>query len=98
MYLDLVKIFLPTALAFFLGLALTPIATHFFFKYKMWKRYPRNASVATSDFPKIHNEVGELNTPRIGGVIIWVSALLITSIFYLASIFFPTIDTEKMNF
>ncbi|MFA5791613.1 MAG: hypothetical protein WC884_01080 [Candidatus Paceibacterota bacterium] len=98
MYIDLVKIFLPTTVAFFLGIFLTPIATHFFYKYKMWKKYSRSSDIDTSDFTKIHNEEEELKTPRVGGIIIWFSILLTTLIFYLSSILFPSFDTEKMNF
>lgn len=98
MLVNLVKIFVPTALAFFLGLALTPIATHFFYKYKMWKKYSRNGYTSVPDFQKIHNEHEELNTPRIGGIIIWLPALLITSIFYLVAILYPSDSSLKMNF
>jgi phospho-N-acetylmuramoyl-pentapeptide-transferase len=98
MLLNLVKISIPTALAFFLGLFFTPIAAHFFYKYKMWKKYSRNTDATTSDFHKIHNEQEELKTPRVGGIIIWFSALLTTLIFYLASILFPSAGTVKMNF
>ncbi len=98
MLLNLVKISIPTAFAFFLGLFLTPIATHFFFKYKMWKKYSRNSYATSPDFKKIHNEHDELHTPRVGGIIIWVSVLLTTIIFYLTSILFPTASTVKMNF
>src|SRR3989344_3154149 len=98
MYLDLVKIFVPTALAFFLGLFFTPGATHFFYKFKMWKKYSRSTEVTAPDFQKIHNEQDELRTPRVGGIIIWVSALLTTLFFYLISIFSPTPVTEKLNF
>jgi phospho-N-acetylmuramoyl-pentapeptide-transferase len=98
MLIDLVKISIPTAFAFFLGLFLTPFATHFFYKYKMWRRYSRNENTTTDDFHKIHNEEDELKTPRVGGIIIWVSVLLTTIIFYFASIFFPSDTTEKMNF
>ncbi len=98
MYLNLIKIFLPTAVAFFLGLLFTPIATHFFYKYKMWKKYSRNAGTAASDFTKIHNETDELKTPRVGGIIIWVSVLATVLIFYLTSIYLPSISNSKMNF
>lgn len=98
MYLNLVKIFLPTALAFFLGLSLTPVATHFFYKYKMWRKHSRSASVSNGDFHKFHNSTAELNTPRVGGIIIWVSVMVSTFIFFLISIFFPSEITEKMNF
>ncbi len=98
MFLDLLKIFVPTALAFFFGLFLTPVATHFFFKYKMWKKYSRNGHATTPDFQKIHNEREELHTPRVGGMIVWVSVLLVTGIFYLASVLAPSVTNEKMNF
>ena len=97
MFINLVKIFVPTALAFFLGLAITPVATYFFYKYKMWKRYARNKNVTASDFQKIHNEKDELKTPRVGGIIIWVSVLLTSLLFYIASILFPGVVIQKMN-
>jgi len=98
MYLNLVKIFLPTAVAFFLGILMTPVATHFFYKYKMWKKYSRNSGVTATDFSKIHNEQDELKTPRVGGIIIWMSVLSTTLFFYLISTLFPSIENEKMNF
>jgi phospho-N-acetylmuramoyl-pentapeptide-transferase len=97
MLLNLVKISIPTAFAFFLALFLTPIATHFFYKYKMWKKYSRNGD-KIDDFKKIHNEQDELKTPRTGGIIIWVSVLLTALFFYFLSIMFPSINTEKINF
>src|SRR3989344_8366927 len=96
--ITLVKVFFPTAVAFFFGLFFTPLATHYFFKYKMWKKYSRNGAVEVADFPKIHNEHEELNTPRIGGEIIWVSVLFTTLLFYLISILFPAPLAEKLNF
>ena len=98
MLLNLVKIFAPTTVAFFLGVFITPLATHFFFKHKMWKKYSRNGEISSPDFHKIHNEQEELNTPRVGGIIIWFSALMSTLLFYLAAVIFPGVVTEKMNF
>jgi len=97
MYLDLVKIFVPTTLAFFLGLFLTPFATHFFYKYKMWKKFSRSIELIP-DFKKIHNEEAELRTPRVGGIIIWLSVLLTTLIFYAIAHLFPTETTIKLDF
>jgi len=90
---------LPTTVAFFLGLSFTPIATHFFYKYKMWKKYSRSAITTTSsDFSKIHNEKAELKTPRIGGIIIWISVLATVIIFYFISILFPSTGSSEINF
>ncbi len=83
--------------AFLIGLFVTPFATHFFYKYKMWKKYSRNEATF-SEFQKIHNHEEELRTPRVGGIIIWVSILLSTLIFCLISVLFPSPITEKINF
>lgn len=97
MLINLLKIIIPTALAFFVGLLITPLATHFFYKYKMWKRYSRNENVST-EFQKIHNEQDELKTPRVGGIIIWVSVVLIAFIYYLVSVLFPSPLFTKLDF
>ena len=98
MFLDLIKIFAPTTLAFFVGLAITPLATHFFYKYKMWRKYSRSNHIDSSEFSSVHNEQAELNTPRVGGIIIWVSVSIVIGLFYFAYVFFPGELTEKMNF
>ncbi len=98
MLINLLKIIIPTALAFFIGLLITPVATHFFFKYKMWKRYSRNIDTTASDFHKIHNEQDELKTPRVGGIIIWGSVVLVVFIYYIASLLFPYPIFFKMDF
>ena len=97
MLLDFVKIFLPMIVALLIGLFITPFATHFFYKHKMWRKYSRSIA-SVPDFQKIHNEDDELKTPRVGGIIIWVSILFSTLIFYLISIIFPSVLAEKINF
>lgn len=101
MILNTLKIFVPAAFAFFVGLFITPIVAHFFYKHKMWKKSSRSGSEnidgTSSAFQKIHNEKGELSTPRAGGVIIWLSVSLTVFIFFLIFKFFPSAATEKMN-
>ncbi len=98
MLLNLVKIFLPATISFIFGILITPIASHYFYKLKMWKKHPRIESATSDNFKKIYNGEGELNTPRVGGIIIWVSALATTLIFYLVSIISPSDTTLKLNF
>lgn len=97
MILNLIKIFLPMITAFVIGFFITPLATHFFYKYKMWKKHSRN-NATIADFQKIHNESEELKTPRVGGIIIWVSILISTLLFYSLSFLFPSVIAEKINF
>ena len=98
MIINVIKVLFPSALAFFIGLLITPILTKYFYKYKMWKKSSRSMSQTSADFVKIHNEKGELNTPRVGGIIIWLSVFLTIFVIYLVSVFFPSQLTGKMSF
>ncbi len=64
----------------------------------MWKKNARTDAVASENFAKVHNTKGELSTPRVGGIIIWVSVLLTVLVIYLISVLFPTDITAKLNF
>ncbi|OHA46522.1 MAG: hypothetical protein A2541_00255 [Candidatus Taylorbacteria bacterium RIFOXYD2_FULL_36_9] len=97
--MDIVKIFLPTTVAFIIGIAITPIISGFLYKHKMWKKksvvVAMDGGVATIT-QKLHNDE-EKKTPRMGGIIIWVSALITIFLFYLGSVIGgPVLD--KLNF
>lgn len=96
--LTLLKIFIPAALTFAVGIFITPILMHYFVKYQMWKKVSRRSDDKSVAFKEIHNEVGELSTPRVGGVVIWLSVFLVIILFALVSWVFPTPLTEKLNF
>ena len=66
----------------------------------MWKKSPRtlNQDGTSEEFVKVHNTSAELSTPRIGGVIIWMSVLLTVAVIFLLAAFFPTDLTLKLNF
>ena len=98
--IDVLKVIIPSILCFFIGILITPFFTHFFYKYKMWKKNPRtnNPDITSSTFVNIHNTSAELSTPRIGGMIIWVSVLLTILIIFLLYIIFPSNLSEKLNF
>lgn len=64
----------------------------------MWKKNSRNNKTVSDEFKNIHNEKTELSTPRIGGVIIWVSVFLTVCTIWLLSKLVPGDLTEKLNF
>ena len=88
MILNVVKIFVPWLVSFFAGLAFSPLLTHFLYKYKMWKKKSgKGTSIGgggTPIFDKLHKE-RDTNTPRMGGVVIWVSVLFTIFIFWVIS-------------
>ncbi len=99
--INAIKIFLPSVLSFITGILLTPIATHFFYKYKMWRRVSRKENIPEenrSNFDKIHDEKSELSTPRTGGVIIWMSVILTLFILLILDTIFKSEITGKIYF
>lgn len=101
MILNVVKIFVPWLVAFFAGLAFSPILTHFLYKHKMWKKKAGNAvglgGGGTPIFNELHKEK-DTGTPRMGGVVIWVSVLTTIFVFWLIAWLFPTEFSQKMDF
>ncbi len=100
MMLNVVKIFLPTALTFAIGILLTPRLTHYMYKYKLWKKKKRveNEGITNQDFSKVSNAVAETSTPRVGGVIIWLSVTLSILIMWIISKVFPSDVSSKLDF
>ncbi|MCR4306807.1 MAG: hypothetical protein NUV42_02450 [Candidatus Yonathbacteria bacterium] len=100
MIIDVVKVLAPSALAFFIGIAITPMLTHYLYKHKMWKKKARNEGLGggtTPIFNKLHKEK-EVGTPRMGGIIIWMSVLLTILAIWIISQIYPTEVTEKLDF
>lgn len=100
MMINVLKVVLPSILTFFLGILITPFFTNFFYKYRMWKKNARTEAgdITSADFTRIHNVASELSTPRVGGMIIWVSVLLTVVLIYLLHLIIPTNLTAKLNF
>lgn len=102
--LSLIKLFLPAVMTFVLGIAITPFFTNFFYKHKMWKKTARivdgekACDEMSPEFKRISNAHMELNTPRVGGMIIWASICLSALILFLVPTFFPTALSQKLNF
>jgi len=95
------KIFSPAVVAFTIGILLTPIATHYFYKYKMWRRTNRTDNLPkdiSERFEKVNDKKAETSTPRVGGMIIWMSVILTVAVFMIINFFFGTELTEKLSF
>lgn len=100
MIVSIVKIFIALAISFTVGIAITPLVTDFLYKHKMWKKKARNEALGGGETPlfnKLHKEK-EVGTPRMGGIIIWVSVLLTIFIIWLLAEINPTPATIRLNF
>ncbi len=80
---DVIRVLFPAGLAFVLGIAMTPILTHYLYSLKAWKKKAGKTAydgTHASEFNRLH-ETREVNTPRFGGIIIWGSVALTAAIF-----------------
>lgn len=90
----------PAIVSFAAGIAITPILTHFLYKYKVWqKRGGKLALDGTEavEFSKIHADA-DVKTPRMGGVVIWASVLITIFGIALLAQWWPTAATIKLDF
>src|SRR3989344_4600961 len=101
MLLDLIKVFIPAVLSFAIGIGITPLVSHYLYTHKMWKKKAGKVGLdggGTPIFDKLH-ETKEVGTPRLGGVIIWISATAtILILFVLAKLFDTSIIFSKLDF
>ena len=79
----LVKLFLLASLAFLLAMIWNPVLTDFLYKYKMGKRIRKTSydNKKAPIFYSLHKE--KENTPTMGGLLIWITAGIVTLIFNL---------------
>ena len=78
------NILVPALMAFIIGIAITPIITHFLYKHKVWKKTGGKIAMNGTE-AKVFNELkgkDEHKTPRMGGIVIWGSVLLTLLITY----------------
>ena len=103
--LSLVKLFLPAVMTFVIGILITPIFSNIFYRFQMWKKVARKVDdglgaddAMSPDFKKLNNGDAELHTPRVGGMIIWVSICISAILLFLIPTFFPSEISQKLNF
>ena len=86
-----VRVLVPAGMSFVVGIACTPLLTHYLYKYKAWKKaagkLAMDGSVAEvfNDLHKAH----EVRAPRFGGVVVWGSVAIVTALLSIAAHFIP---------
>jgi len=81
---QLTRLFSLTTASFLAAMALTPILTHFLYKYRMAKKMRTRAWDGTSAevYLKMHKK--KEGTPTMGGLMVWVTAAILTLLFNLS--------------
>lgn len=90
----IIKIFILTAVSFLFAMALTPLLTHFLYKYKLGKHIRDTGD--TPIYSELHRS--KAGTPTMGGIIVWLTTLVIALFFYYFSRLFPNSSLAEINF
>lgn len=84
---DVIKMFSVGATSFLVALLLTPFLTKYLYRYRLWRKTVRTSAIDGGTLPvftKFHSE-NETRVPRFGGLLIWVTILIISTAFLLLS-------------
>jgi len=96
----LINVLVPASVAFTIGIAITPLVTYFLFKFKVWKKTGGKKAMGgheATEFNRLKGE-GETKTPRMGGIVIWASALLTLGILYTLARLMPDSIFSNLDF
>lgn len=97
--LDVIKLLLPATLGFFVGILITPLITHYMFKYRWWKKKSVDQSVDGRAAPltkKLHNDE-QRKVPRMGGLVVWLSVFIVTAALWLVSVIIEGETAQALN-
>jgi len=100
MIIDVVKVFVPAIISFGIGIVTTPLLTHYLYKYKTWKKHSGKLDFEGNEaivFNTLHKEK-EVNTPRMGGIVIWSSVCITVLLLWILEHIFPYSLFSKLDF
>lgn len=86
--------------SFLVAILLAPVLIHFLYKYKAWKKKPKEKSIGGYDTPifqKFHAKK-EVSTPRMGGILIWGTVLIVSTLSFILARVLPYPLSEQVDF
>lgn len=93
-FFPIIKIFLLATAGFLLAFSITPLLTHYLYKYKMGKTI-RSAAEAPV-VSRLHKD--KSGTPTMGGILVWVTTLFLAVVLFYVHKFFPGSSLGRLNF
>lgn len=97
---DLIRVIVPAFVSFAVGIAITPILTHYLYAYRAWKKAPGKRALdgtAAAEFNRLH-ETNEVRAPRMGGIVVWGSAVLTIIGIAILALFLPSVKSIDLDF
>ncbi len=101
---NIIKVFIPATASFVIGILFAPILTHYLFKYKAWKKSTGKTALDGTpavEFEKLRTTVHadtETKTPRMGGILIWMSIAIVTLGLWGGAELFSFQSIDKLDF
>ncbi len=99
--LDVLKVFGLAGFSFFVAFFLTPLLTYYLYRYKLWPKKNDREALSGGHATVISSLVKERSnqeTPRMGGIIIWGTTLVVTLLFWVLGKIIPDPLFVKLNF
>lgn len=92
--IDVTRVVGMGTLTFMVAFGLTPVLTHFLYKYRFGKSIRDTGT--TPIYSKLHAK--KAGTPVGGGIVVWGSVFLLALFFWLLAHLFPSVLVERLNF
>ncbi len=97
---NVIKVLSLAAMSSWIAFIWCPLLTNFLYKHKCWKKCARTKTISGEDatvFNRLHKEK-EIGTPRMGGLLIWLTVLSVAFLFFILSLIFPDTWLAQFNF
>src|SRR3989344_8307763 len=97
---NFIKVLGISAVASIIAFLWSPILIDFLYKHKLWKKSARMKAISGEDavvFNSLHKE-REVSVPRMGGLLILITTILVIFLFYFLSFIFPDSLIANFNF
>ena len=97
---DIVRVLVPAFASFVVGMSITPLLTHYLYKYKAWKKSPGKTALdgaPAHGFNQLH-DVHEVRAPRMGGIVVWASVVITIIGIAVVARFIPDAAILKLDF
>ena len=80
----IISVLLPAIAAFCIGIAITPLITHYLYTYRVWKKAPGKKTLNGDEAVEFNRIKGvtEAKTPRMGGMVIWIAVFITAALGY----------------
>ena len=97
---DIVRVLVPAFASFVVGMSITPLLTHYLYKYKAWKKSPGKTALdgaPAHGFNQLH-DTHEVRAPRMGGIVVWASVVITITGIAVVARFVPDAAILKLDF